>query len=265
MNRALPLVCTSTKSVLRVFFLFTLLALLTLPITLKAQTAGEGAITGTVSDSTGAIIPGAKVTATNNATNISETRTTSSAGVYVIAPLQPGNYSVQVTAKGFKTLTQKNLDVVALNQLGFNAIMTLGEASESIVVTTAPPVLNTTDATISLVMENETYAQLPVMISATQGRDPTAFAALTPGTETGATRLPYVGGTGNYLGQLYLDGMPAETVSQQGDNRLVSQSMSVDAVDQFQVVTSTPPAEYMGAGSENFTMKSGGLQPHGQI
>ena len=59
--------------------------------------------------------------------------------------------------------------------------------------------------------------------------------------------------------------MPAETVSQQGDNRLVSLTMSVDAVDQFQMVTSTPPAEYMGAGAENFTMKSGGLQYHGQV
>jgi hypothetical protein len=74
-----------------------------------------------------------------------------------------------------------------------------------------------------------------------------------------------IGGTGNYLGQLYLDGMPAETVSQQGDNRLVGQAVSLDAVDQFQVVTSTPPAEYSGAGAMNFTMKSGGLAYHGQV
>jgi hypothetical protein len=116
-----------------------------------------------------------------------------------------------------------------------------------------------------MVMENETYANLPVMMSGSLGRDPTAFSALSPGTEVGATRLPYVGGTGNYLGQLYLDGMPAETISQQGDNRLVSESMSVDSVDSFQIVTSTPPAEYMGAGAENFTMKSGGLKLHGQV
>ena len=94
-------------------------------------------------------------------------------------------------------------------------------------------------------------------------RDPTAFAALAPGAQTG-TRLPIIGGTSNYLGQLYLDGMPAETINQQGDNRLVSQAVSVDAVDQFQEVTSTPPAEYMGAGATNFTMKSGGTRYHGQ-
>ena len=94
-------------------------------------------------------------------------------------------------------------------------------------------------------------------------RDPTAFASLAPGAQAG-TRLPIIGGTSNYLGQLYLDGMPAETINQQGDNRLVSQAVSVDSVDQFQVVTSTPPAEYMGAGAANFTMKPGGTKYHGQ-
>ncbi|MDR3753171.1 MAG: carboxypeptidase regulatory-like domain-containing protein, partial [Terracidiphilus sp.] len=88
--------------------------------------------------------------------------------------------------------------------------------------------------------------------------------SLTPGAQ-GGTRLPIVGGTGDYLGQLYIDGMPATTVNQQGDNRVVSLSMSIEAVDQFQVLTSTPPAEYMGAGAENFTMKSGGLKWHGQV
>jgi hypothetical protein len=248
-----------------VFALFTLFALMLAPVTLKAQTAGEGTITGTVTDSTGAAIPNATVTGTNVATNVSTTRTTSGAGAYTIAPLQPGTYTVTVAAKGFKTLTQENLDVVALGELGFNPVLNVGEATETVIVTTAPPVLDTTNATVGMVMENETYANLPVMMSGSLGRDPTAFGALSPGTEVGATRLPYVGGTGNYLGELYLDGMPAETISQQGDNRLVSESMSVDSVDSFQMVTSTPPAEYMGAGAENFTMKSGGLKLHGQV
>jgi len=51
-----------------------------------------------------------------------------------------------------------------------------------------------------------------------------------------------------YLGQLYVEGMPAETVTQQGDNRLVSLTMTWTAVDQFQIITSAPPAEYIGAG-----------------
>jgi hypothetical protein len=101
-------------------------------------------------------------------------------------------------------------------------------------------------------------------MSTTQQRDPTAFASLVPGAQSGS-RTPLVAGLSNYQGYLYLDGVPSETINQQGDNRTVSLSMSLEAVDQFQVLTSVPPAEYMGAGASNYTMKSGGQQYHGQV
>jgi hypothetical protein len=246
-----------------VFALFTLLAALMAPIAMHAQTGGEGAITGTVTDSTGAGIPNATVTATNTATNVATTRTTSGAGAYTIGPILPGLYSVSVSAKGFKSFRQDNLTVDALGTLGFNPGLTIGDATETIVVSAAPPVLDTTNATVGLVMENATYANLPIQMNNAE-RDATAFAALAPGAQ-GGTRIPIIGGTGNFLGQLYLDGLPAETINQQGDNRLVSEAVDLDAVDQFQVVTSTPPAEYSGAGSLNFTMKSGGTKYHGSV
>lgn len=227
-----------------------------------AQTAGEGSIQGTVSDASGAVIPNATITITNVSTGIKTTSTSSSAGFYSIAPVLPGTYRVEVTAKGFKSLVQENVVVDALQVRTFNPVMSPGVATQSITVTSAPPVLNTADATISMTMENKTYSNLPIQMNNAQ-RDPTAFGVLAAGTQQGA-RLPVIGGTGNYLGQLYLEGMPAQTVSQQGDNRLVSLAMSVEAVDQFQVVSSTPPAEYIGAGASNFTMKSGGLKYHGQ-
>jgi hypothetical protein len=87
---------------------------------------------------------------------------------------------------------------------------------------------------------------------------------LVPGAQ-GGSRTPVIGGTANYNGYLYLDGVPSETINQQGDNRTVALNVSLEAVDQFQVNTSVPPAEYMGAGSMNFTMKSGGLKYHGQV
>ena len=236
---------------------------LSIPALVPAQTAGEGTISGTVTDSSGAVISDATVIATNAATNVATQRTSSSAGLFTIAPLPPGTYTVRVTATGFRPLVQENLAVNALGVTSFNPVLSVGEANETVTVTEAPPVLNTSNATLSLVMENETYANLPLQMNNAQ-RDPTAFGSLSPGAQGGA-RLPIIGGTGNYLGQLYLDGMPAETVSQQGDNRLVSQTLNLDAVDQFQVVTSTPPAEYSGAGAMNFTMKSGGTQYHGQV
>jgi len=231
-----------------------------------AQTAGEGAIEGTVKDSTGAVIPNATVIATNTGTNIATTRISSSAGFYTITPLPPGTYSVEVSAKGFRTLNQENLVLDALQTLSFNPILIVGAATETMTVTAAPPVLQTEDATLGLTMENENYANLPLQMNGVQ-RDPTAFGVLTPGSQAANNggRLPIIGGTGSYLGQLYLDGMPAETSSQQGDNRLVSLTMSVEAVDQFQLMTSSPPAEYMGAGAENFTMKSGTAKYHGQF
>lgn len=231
-----------------------------------AQTAGEGSIVGTVTDSTGAAIANAKITATDTATNIATTRFTSTAGFYTIAPLPPGTYTLQVTAKGFKTLDQENVVLDALQTRAFSPVLSVGTANETVTVTAAPPVIDTTDATLGLTMENEAYSNLPLQMNGSQ-RDPTQFGVLTPGSQSANNggRLPIIGGTGSYLGQLYLDGMPAETVTQQGDNRLVSLTMSVEAVDQFQLMTSSPPSEYMGAGAENFTMKSGGLKYHGQV
>jgi len=237
--------------------------LLLLPGSLPAQTAGDGTLQGTVTDSSGAVIAGATVAAINKATGVQTVRTSSSAGFFSIAPLPPGTYSLKVTARGFQTLMQDNVAVDALQIRSFNPVLKVGAETQTVTVTAAPPVLDTADATLGLTMENQTYSNLPIQLNNAQ-RDPTAFATLTPGAQ-GGSRLPVIGGTGNYLGQLYLEGMPAETISQQGDNRLVSQNVDLDAVNQFQVLTSTPPAEYMGAGAENFTMKSGGLRYHGQV
>ena len=226
-----------------------------------AQTAGEGAIQGTVADSTGAVIPNARVSARNQATGSVTTRTTTGDGLYTISPLIPGRYDISVSAAGFSSLNQQNIQVDALHTTGVNLTMAIGQADQTVTVSEAPPALETTNATLGAVMENETYSNLPLQMSGQQ-RDPTAFATLVPGAQSG-TRAPIIAGTGNYLAEVYVDGLPVTTINQQGDNRPVSNGLNVDAVDQFQVVTSTPPAEYQGAGLINFTMKSGGNKYHG--
>ncbi|ADW67939.1 TonB-dependent receptor [Granulicella tundricola] len=228
-----------------------------------AQTGGEAGIQGTVTDSTGAAIPGATVVVTNTATGVTTTRQTTGDGLYTISPVIPGIYTVAVTSPGFSKHVQSNLTVDALKFTALNVAMEIGAADQSVNVTTEPPLLETTNATLGLTIENSTYSALPLQMNGAQ-RDPTAFGSLAPGAQGGA-RLPIIGGTGNYLGQLYLDGLPAETINQQADNRVVSQAVSVDAIDQTQIITSTPPAEYSGAGASNFTMKSGGLGYHGQV
>jgi hypothetical protein len=230
---------------------------------LIAQTGGEAGIQGSVVDSTGAAIPNATVTATNVATGVTTTRTASSDGLYTISPIIPGVYSVEAKAKGFQQFLQKNLPVDALKMTGLNVTLTIGSDTQEITVSDAPPALETTNATLGGVMENKTYENLPLQMSGQQ-RDPTAFATLLPGTQSGA-RAPIIGGTGNYLAAVYVDGVPVTTINQQGDNRVVSNALPVESIDQFQVVTSTPEAEYQGAGLINFTLKSGGSQYHGIV
>jgi len=262
----MQLISRSRRSASMGFLVTGILVLLAivLPDALQAQTAGEGSLAGTVTDSSGAVVAAAHVTATNAATKISTETSTSSAGLYTISPLPVGMYSVTVTAKGFKTLTQENLVLDALAQLVFNPVLAVGEASETVTVTTAPPVLDTENPTLGTVIENTEYSALPILMSTTQQRDPTAFASLVPGAQPGS-RTPLIAGLSNYQGYLYLDGVPSETINQQGDNRTVALNVSLEAVDQFQVLTGVPPVEYMGAGASNYTMKSGGQQYHGQV
>ena len=226
-----------------------------------AQTGGEAGIQGTVVDTSGASIPNATVKATNNATGVTTTRTTSADGLFTIAPITPGVYTVSAEAQGFGTITQNNFTIDALKLTGLNLTMSIGTSSAEVTVNAAPPALETTNATLGGVMENRTYENLPLQTNGQQ-RDPTAFAVLLPGVQTG-TRAPIIGGVGNYLAEVYVDGLPVTTINQQGDSRVVSNAFPVEAIDQFQVVTSSPAAEYQGAGLINFTVKSGGNDYHG--
>ena len=248
------------RSVLRMVLAFGLAVVL--PGAL-AQTGGEGGLQGTVTDTTGAAVSDVTVRITNDATGVTQTKTSTGAGVYSFAPIPPGTYTVTAKHEGFQEFVQKNLKVDAVNMTALDVKMTAGATTEVVEVTAAPPQLQTENASLGLTIENDAYSSLPLVLNGAQ-RDATAVGTLAPGAQ-GGSRLPVVGGTGNYLGQLYLDGLPAQTVSQQGDNRLVSLAVSVDAIDQLQVLTSTPPVEYSGAGAENFTMKSGGLKYHGQV
>lgn len=228
-----------------------------------AQTGGEAGIQGTVTDASGALVPNASVTALNDATGVSTTRQTTADGLYTISPILPGTYTVTVKSQGFADYIQRNLSVDALRLTGLNVQLKPGSAGTEVTVTEAPPALETTNATLGGVLEQQTYENLPLQMSGQQ-RDPTAFATLLPGTQ-GGTRAPIIGGTGNYLAAVYVDGIPVTTINQQGDNRVVSNAIPVEAIDQFQVVTSTPDAEYQGAGLINFTLKSGANQYHGII
>jgi Carboxypeptidase regulatory-like domain len=238
---------------------------LMLPVAI-AQTGGQGAISGTVTDSTGALVPKASVIARNVGTGVETKSTTSSDGLYNIAPLIPGTYTLTVTASGFRAFQQENLTVYALNSLGVNITMQTGAQTETVTVTSAPPALETTNATLGGTIDNNLVTKLPIMIAGLQQRDITQFSNLLPGAQVPpGGRSSIVGGTAQRLGELYVDGLPITTQSQQADNRPVFNIIPLEAIDQVKVVTSGFSAEYQGAGLENYTLKSGTNMYHGSI
>ncbi|MGA8939086.1 MAG: TonB-dependent receptor [Acidobacteriaceae bacterium] len=233
---------------------------------LLAQTAGEGGIQGTVTDSTGAAVPKATVVATNVATGIKTTQVSTSAGLYNIAPLLPGTYTVTAMANGFQKFKQENLDVQSLHLTGLNIALKVGSANTEVTVSSAPPALETTNATLGGTIESSEYMALPLLVSGNQQRDITQFSNLLPGAQLNpAGRSSVIGGTQARIGEEYLDGLPLTTISQQGDNRPIFNVVPLESISEVQVVTSGFSAEFQGIGLENYTMKSGGNQFHGTV
>src|SRR5690242_15704495 len=100
-----------------------------------AQIGGSGSIQGTVTDPTGAVVPGASVTATQVATQAKSVRQTTAAGYYVIAPLPAGEYSLSITASGFQTVVYDKVQVDALSEVAINVALKVGASSDSVTVT----------------------------------------------------------------------------------------------------------------------------------
>ena len=242
--------------------LFFLLTVCILPV-LQAQIGGEGAISGTVQDTTGALIPNADVTATNVGTGVQTKRTTSGSGYYLISPLIPGEYTVTVTAQGFAKQTQDHITVDALQTVGFSPKLTLGSTSDTVTVTDAPPALETENGTLNMTMEQKEYTNLPLTMS-DGPRNPTSFVTLMPGVQSGGRSGEFSGsGSASYLDEVYIDGIPVTAPIQQGDNRAVAYTLAPEAIEQFQTQTSGSPVEFEGQGVQNYVVKSGTNELHG--
>ncbi len=235
-----------------------------------AQTGGQGALEGTVLDTSGAVVTTASVTVTNDATGVATTRSATKAGFYSISPLAPGTYTVTVSAKGFQMLKQEGLVIDALRVTGLNLSLKVGNASDTVTVTEAPPLLDTADAQLGGTVENSVYTALPIMLqtggASSQQRDITVFSNLLPGAQVPpGGRSSIIGGTAQRLGEVYIDGLPLTTPGGQADNRPVYNAVPLEAIDQVQVVTSGFSAEYQGAGLENYSTKSGTNKYHGAV
>ena len=142
-----------------------------------------GTIQGTVTDPTGAVVPGASVTATNIATRSPNTTRTTAAGLYVLSPLPPGRYNLQVTASGFQPHRElEGITVDALATIGLDVTLKVGTSSEQVTVEATAPMLRTEDVSLGQTMENSVYNTLPLaMSSGVRAGGQTAVIALAPG------------------------------------------------------------------------------------
>ncbi len=250
------------KSVSRLLFV-SAFVFFTAP-SLFAQIGGTGSIQGIITDATGAVIPGATVTATNAATGVKTERQTTGAGLYVLSPLAPGEYKISVMATGFRQLEQDKVVVDALTTVGLNLTLQVGASTETVTVTAAPTQLNTSDARLGTTIRNELYTNLPLAMGTAvagsgigQGpRNPGAFIFLLPGVTEG-NRWGQINGAQGFSKDVFIEGVPITDPIQQGEGRTIALGVSVEAVEQFQVETSGTGVEFNGQGSENYTIKSG--------
>ncbi len=237
-----------------------------------AQIGGTGSIQGIISDANGAVIPGATVTATRVTTGVQTTRQTTGAGLYVLSPLPPGEYTISVSATGFKPLVQEKIIVDALSTVSVNLTLQIGATTDTVTVTSAPPQLNTADPRLGTTIRNELYTNLPLaMGTAVSGsgigqgpRNPGAFIFLLPGVSEG-NRWGTINGAQGFSKDVFIEGIPITDPIQQGEGRTISLGISVEAVEQFQVETSGTGVEFNGQGSENYTIKSGTNEYHGSV
>jgi hypothetical protein len=233
----------------------------------RSQTT-SGAITGRVTDTTGAIVSAASVQLTNQETNVSIDTKVLSDGDFVFPIVEPGTYSVTVEAKGFKTLVKRDLVLTASERLSAGTItLQVGTVSESVTVTAATTPVQTSSAEISGDID---VTQIDNELAA--GRDWMALTRTIPGVAdvgegaatSGSSTTPYVNGIRNIYNSTDIDGMSGSPRPGQG----VDTSPNMDAVAEVKVETSGYQAQYGqdSAGVQiQVVTKNGTNQFHGSL
>jgi len=161
----------------KLLYFWVAVCLLALPLSSYGQ-AVSGTLLGTVSDSTGATVANAKVTATNVSTATVYESVTNEGGNFTIPNLPPGTYTVSVVAQGFKKETHQNIDVLLNSSTRVDFDIAPGSVTEEVMVTTAPPLLQTDRADISTKLETQQLQNLPM----TTNRNFQSLLNLVPGT-----------------------------------------------------------------------------------
>ena len=233
---------------------------------LSAAAWGQTAqITGRVTDSSGAVAPGASISARNVATGIDRTVESNELGYYTIPLLPPGEYRVSVDRSGFRPMVRSGIILVVDQRAELDFALEVGTVSEQIEVRAAIQQLNTAESSQGQVIENRRIVELPL-----NGRNYGDLALLSAGTVQPLDNARFAGfssgGMRDTQNNYILDGIdnnPTELAGAQRRSEMVQPS--VDGIQEFKVQTNAYSAEYgraMGA-TINVTTKSGTNDVHG--
>jgi hypothetical protein len=236
-----------------------------------AQT-DRGTITGAVSDSSGAVIPGVAIEAKNAQTGATYQAGSSETGNYTLAQLPAGTYEVSATLPGFKRFVRAGIIVSVAGVLRIDIALEVGAAGDSVTVEAASPLLKTESGEVSHNITSEQADNLPVLtlsgaVGTTLGnvRNPLQLLNLLPGASFANENQLRVNGMPSSTHSIRIEGQDATN----GMYRQINQGVqaSVDAIQEVAIQTSNYAAEYgqAGGGYFNYTMKSGTNQFHGAV
>ena len=230
----------------------------------------SGTIAGLVSDSSGAVIPGAHVVVTSMATQTQRSTDTNDSGGFSVPFLTPGEYNLEASKNGFQTFLQRGLALNVAQTLRIDITLQTGSIKEQVVVTGEAPVLQTSDATLGQVIGSQEVQNLPL-----NGRNFLDLASLSAGTahhEPGARNGDAGGFSSNggrtYDNNIMLDGVDNNNLSpdlRNGTDYMVK--TPPDAIAEFKVETNGYGPEFGrgGGAAVNVAIKSGTNQFHGDV
>jgi hypothetical protein len=243
---------------------------LLLPLTIMSCFGQLSTIQGEIHDPTNAVVPGVQMKVTNAKTGVSVASVSNGNGFYSAPGLIPGTYSVEARAQGFETSVQQNLtlDVNQIARVDFT--LRTGTVSQTVEVAAAATPLNTDSSSVGQVINDKTVVELPL-----NGRNYLQLAQLTAGVSPSNGSRNNSEGSFTALGQqvyqtnILVDGLDNSTRASGGELGYQAQAVtpSIDAVEQFEVVTNNNSAEYgvrMGA-TVIVETKSGTNQFHGSL